>query len=87
MAYKYSNPTYFVNAKDMTSYTCYSQGTSYGFRHIAFKGIVTNPTSKKPDSRRSYYNRTWERWQYESVLSDLTDTNEVRQARLEEVLI
>lgn len=83
MAYKYSSPTYFVNKKDMTSYTCYSQGTSYGFRHIAFKGIVTSPTSKKPDSRRSYYNRTWERWEYESVLSDLTNTNDLRQARLE----
>ena len=87
MAYKYSSPTYFINTKDMTTYTCYSQGTSYGFRHIAFKGIVTKPTSKKPDSRRSYYNRTWERWQYESVLSSLTDTKEVRRAGLEETLI
>ena len=50
MAYKYSSPTFFVNTKDMTSYTCYSQDTSYGFRHIAFKGIVTNPTIRKPDA-------------------------------------
>lgn len=86
MAYKYSNPTYFVNTKDLTSYTCYSQGTSYGFRHIALKGIVTNPRIKKPDSKASCYNRTWERWQYESVLRKLTDTNELRQANLTEVL-
>lgn len=85
MAYKYSNPTFFINTKDNTSYTCYSQGTSYGFRHIAFKGIVTNPNSKKPDARRSYYNRTWERWCYESVLSELTDTNNLRQARLDAI--
>lgn len=83
MAYKYSNPTFFINTKDNTTYTCYSQGTSYGFRHIAFKGTVTSPTSKKPDARRSYYNRTWERWQYESVLSSLTNTNDLRQSRLE----
>lgn len=86
MAYKYSRATYFVNTKDMTSYTCYSQGTSYGFRHIAFKGIVTNPKTRKPDSRLCYINGTWERWQYESVLSKLTDTNELRQANLTEVL-
>lgn len=85
MAYKYSNPTFFVNTKDNTKYTCYSQGTSYGFRHIVFKGIVTNPNSKKPDARRSYYNRTWERWEYESVLSNLTDTSDLRQSRLEAI--
>ena len=86
MAYKYSNPTYFVNTKDMTSYTCYSQGTAYGFRHIAFKGIVTNPKSRKPDSKACYINRTWERWRYETVLRKLTNPDEIRQASLTEVL-
>lgn len=86
MAYRYSKPTFFINIKDMTSYTCYSQGTSYGFRHIAFKGIVTNPKSKKPDSKLCYYNRTWERWQYESVLNCLTNSNDLRQATLAEVI-
>lgn len=86
MTYRYSEPTYFKNTKDNTYYTCYSQGTQYGFRHIAFKGIVTNPRIKKPDNKMCYYNRTWERWRYESVLSDLTNIEDLRQVRNIELL-
>lgn len=81
MAYKYSNPTVFTNTQTGEKFTCYSQGTIYGFRHIAFKGVVTNPKACKPDAKRTYYNRTWERWQYESVLSDLTsDTDNLKRS-------
>lgn len=85
MTYKYTSATYFTNTKDLTTYTCYAQSTRYGFRHIAFKGIVENPYSKKPDAKRCYYNRTWEHWRFESVLSDLTNPDELRQVRLENI--
>lgn len=76
MSYAYSNPSFFKDKITNQIYTCYSQGTSYGFRHIAFKGLELNPKNRKPDSKRSYYNRTWERWTYESVLSDLVDSTD-----------
>lgn len=71
MAYKYYSGTIFkVTTPDNKElfFTCFGQGTSYGFRHVCFKGKVLLPDMKKPISKRSYYNRTWERYQFESVL-------------------
>lgn len=83
MSYAYSYPSFFKDVLYEKVYTCYSQGTKYGFRHIAFEGIVLNPHKRKPDSKRSYYNRTWERWTYESVLSDLVpDTDNLEPASI-----
>ena len=39
---------------------CWSEGTRYGFRHIASCGFH--------QFKCCYYNRTWERFQFESVL-------------------
>lgn len=79
--YAYSEPVIFTNVETGEKFTCFSQSTSYGFRHIAFKGIVLNPKSQKPDAKRCYYNRTWERFQYESVLRDLTnDTDKLQRS-------
>lgn len=50
--------TYVIN--------CYGQDTNYGFRHVAFleKGYYEEQLAKA-----CYYNRTWERFTYETVLS------------------
>lgn len=54
------------------NFTCYSQNTSYGFRHICTTGnnYSTEASRIKKDiiSKASYYNRTWERFEYETVL-------------------
>ena len=74
MAYKLRNREVFratVNNKDYT-FTCYTQDTNYGFRHICCEGFSNTDVCRyvKNDiiSKASYYNRTWERFRYETVL-------------------
>ena len=52
------------------SFTCFGQDTSYGFRHVCFLGDVGLPEAYKPISKACYYNRTWECFQYETVLTE-----------------
>ena len=73
MAYKYYDGTVFkITTPDNKElfFTCFGQGTSYGFRHICFKGKLSSPDKNKQVAKRKYYNRTWERYQFESVLED-----------------
>ena len=71
MAYRYTNGTLFkavVNNK-IYNFTCFSQDTSYGFRHVCYNELIAYPYSGlKPIAKCSYYNRTWEQWTYQSVL-------------------
>ena len=74
MAYKLRNREVFratVNGTDYT-FTCYTQDTSYGFRHICCEGFSNTDVCRyvKDDiiAKASYYNRTWERFRYETVL-------------------
>ena len=74
MAYKLYGRQVFeaeVNGKKYT-FTCYSQNTSYGFTHVCTEGY-NNTTERKWIKRdiiakACYYNRTWESFQYETVL-------------------
>ena len=67
MAVKQYDTRYFsakVNGQEIT-FRCYTTDTRSGFCHTAICttwGIDTTP------SKCSYYNRTWERFEYESVL-------------------
>ena len=73
MAYKYYDGTVFkITTPDNKElfFTCFGQGTSCGFRHVCFKGKLLLPDKSKQVSKRTYYNRTWERYQFESVLKD-----------------
>lgn len=45
------------------SFYCKSQDTSYGFRHVCYDSRF-NQVAKS-----CYYNRTWERFRYETVLT------------------
>ena len=67
-----------IFAKNNTRYekytfTCYTQSTSYGFRHIATLGHNNTTTCKyiKNDimAKCCYTNRTWECFKYETVLN------------------
>ena len=74
MAYKLYGRQVFraeVGGKKYT-FTCYSQNTSYGFTHVCTDGY-NNTTERKWIRSRiiakaCYYNRTWESFQYETVL-------------------
>ena len=58
MAYKYYNGTGFKittpNNKELF-FTCFGQGTSYGFRHVCFKGKLLLPDKSKQASKRTGY--------------------------------
>lgn len=55
------------------TFTCYSQDTRYGFRHICTLGYtntsVCSYIKDKIIAKCSYYNRTWESFEYQTVLS------------------
>ena len=44
---------------------CYGQDTNYGFRHVAF---LDRGYTEEQLAKACYYNRTWERFTYETVL-------------------
>lgn len=75
-------------------FTCYTQNTDYGFRHICTYGYNNTDVCKyiKDDiiSKATYYNRTWERFKYETVLSrgieKLDELPEIKN-KLHEILI
>lgn len=75
MAYKlYGRQVFRATVKGIDyTFTCYGQGTSYGFRHICTLGFnnTTNCSYLKGDiiAKACYYNRTWERFTYETVLA------------------
>lgn len=74
MAYKLYARELFtaeVNGKEYV-FTCYTQNTSYGFRHVCFRGDINYPQYAKSDllSKASYYNRTWECFRYQTVLRE-----------------
>jgi len=48
-------------------FVCEEQGTRYGFRHLC---TVFKDGREVDHGKRCYYNRTWERWTFESVLND-----------------
>lgn len=51
---------------------CESQSTRYGFRHLA--RLQRNGWEEIARAKCCYYNRTWERYEFESVLEKLLDT-------------
>lgn len=96
MAYKLYGRQVFraeVNGNNYT-FTCYGQGTSYGFRHICCLGFSDTTVARyvKDDiiARASYYNRTWESFKYETVLRQAInnlDVDEDTRAKLKAILI
>lgn len=63
---------------------CKSESTRYGFRHLAF--LFRN--GYEIDSTKvCYYNRTWERWTFESVIEKLIHkSKEINEAEKNAVI-
>ena len=51
---------------------CNWQNTRYGFRHLA---TLHKNGFEVAKAKACYYNRTWERFEYESVLNKIIDDN------------
>ena len=49
---------------------CRSEGTRYGFRHLA---TLLYNGYERGTSKICYYNRTWERYEFESVLEKVAE--------------
>ena len=66
---KYSEKRFEITRK--LHVKCWTEDTSYGFRHLAElnKSYFVEATAKA-----TYYNRTWEAYDYESVLKKLLET-------------
>ena len=80
MAYKLYDRQVFTTTINNIQYvfTCYTQNTSYGFRHICTEGFNNTENVKciKSDilSKCCYYNRTWECFRYQTVLRAAIDS-------------
>ena len=56
------------------SVVCNSENTRYGFRHLATLMIDGKEADK---AKCCYYNRTWEKYEFESVLKELAEKTQV----------
>ena len=87
MASKQYDVRYFsakVNGKEI-EFRCYTTDTRSGFCHTAhYVGWEYDLT----DTKASYYNRTWERFEYESVLKRAIDKlpTDVRQQVYDQII-
>lgn len=87
MAVKQYDVRYFsakVNGKEI-EFRCYTTDTRCGFCHTAhYVGWDYDLT----DTKASYYNRTWERFEYESVLKKAIDKlpTEIRQQVYDQII-
>ena len=87
MAVKQYDTRYFtakVNGKEI-SFRCYTTDTRSGFCHTAhYIGWEYDLT----DTKASYYNRTWERFEYESVLKKAIEKlpTDVRQQVYDQII-
>ena len=73
-----------VNGEEIT-FSCYTTDTRCGFCHTAhYVGWDYNLT----DTKASYYNRTWERFEYESVLKRAIEKlpKEIRQQVYDQII-
>lgn len=62
--------TKFFTINDRIEFKCLWIKTSYGFKHEAYLRIGGH---QKEMAKYTYYNRTWESYEYESVLVKLID--------------
>ena len=73
-----------VNGNEVT-FRCYTTWTRNGFCHTAH---YTGWDYSLTDTKASYYNRTWERFEYESVLKRAIDKlpTEIRQQVYDQII-
>lgn len=60
------------NLNKVYSVVCNSESTRYGFRHLA---TLHKNGFEIAKAKACYYNRTWESFQFETVMLDLISAN------------
>jgi hypothetical protein len=60
---------------------CQSESTRYGFRHVA---TLLRNGNEIASTKHCYYNRTWESYEFESVLQSLAEKAKPRLSKYEE---
>lgn len=68
--YNYKNFSCTLPNGKTVMFVCWAQKTSYGFRHLC-KNIDDNV---EYTAKACYYNRTWESFEYETVLKKAIET-------------
>lgn len=90
MATTWRNKQTFTATINGTNYyfRCHTTSTRSGFCHTCWCDQLNGLTSKSDTTKISYYNRTWERFDYESVLNRAIDKfPKNMQAELREQII
>lgn len=68
---RYSERSFRIT-KDLTA-NAWTENTSYGFRHLI---TLDKGYTEIASNKACYYNRTWESYEYESVLKGLIEKSE-----------
>jgi hypothetical protein len=68
------------NLNNEYNIVCNFENTRYGFRHLA---VLHRAGFEIARAKVCYYNRTWERFEFESVLEKIIDDNFTGQERAE----
>lgn len=68
------------NLNNVYNVVCNSEPTRYGFRHLA---VLHKNGFEISRAKCCYYNRTWESYEFESVLEKIIDENFSGQERAE----
>ena len=69
MSKSWSHKLFHVN--DKMTISCHAESTRYGFRHLAH--LMVNGCSTGDSAKACYYNRTWERFEFQSVIRELAE--------------
>lgn len=85
--------TYTTTSGNEYNFYCYYQSTASGFRHLCYnyplpvarcKGFIYQ---KDYISKQCWYNRTWERWVYETVLIQAIKNSTINKTDYNELII
>lgn len=68
------------NLNKVYNVVCNSEGTRYGFRHLA---VLHKNGFEIARAKTCYYNRTWERFEFESVLIKVVEDSFTGRERAE----
>lgn len=77
----YDKKTFNIN--DRISIECSTQDTNYGFRHVASALVAGYAVTT---AKCCYYNRTWEAWEYQSVIKKIAESKDLAPEDREAIL-
>ena len=67
------------NVNEHLTISCRSESTRYGFRHLA---TLMRDGWAGPEAKECYYNRTWERYEFQTVIRGLASKVSAAEAQI-----